>query len=333
MFSGRSQSYGVVEILKGAIVLAMGSCLILVVLLKGESRAPQSGATSRVTSQAVWKPAPRQLAEIRNHCGQGGQPTRLTCFLDAMRAAGASPEALAFVIRLGQDPVYMRDFRSAGPVDIAYVVYPFDANYAYRVLILNGNPPLFDVDSPKIWKDIEQDAASRHLYPGDAEGRVTAGRHTTNFPLSRPLLGGGQELIEDYTVPLESGVATLFARLQFDQSGNFLGVSAQNVLERKDVGGPGGNTSLHYKLGDFFQLSFGVIGSNSGLVTPGDPAIVRELDHAVVAVFCAGPCVAQYTWTFEAVGRGETNLVFSTSSEDTTKGQITQPSEYRIHVD
>jgi len=228
----------------------------------------------------------------------------------------------------------MRDFRLAGPVDIAYVMYPFEEKSAYRVLLVNGNPPLFDVDSSKIWKDIEQDAAARHLLPTDAGGNITAGQRFMNsFPLPRPLPGGGQEFVEDYTVPLNDGIAKLFARLRFDQGGNFLGVSAQNVLRREDVGGLGGNTSLHYKLGDIFQLGFSVFGGNSGLVALGDTAVVREVDHTWVSTFCASPCVSQFIWTFEAVGSGETSLVFKISSPNGSNGRIIQPTEYQIQVE
>src|SRR5271170_1915679 len=53
-------------------------------------------AVTRVGAAAVWNPPAEALAAIRQKCGEV-DPTHIEkCFLNEMKAAGASPEALAF---------------------------------------------------------------------------------------------------------------------------------------------------------------------------------------------------------------------------------------------
>ena len=62
-----------------------------------------------------------------------------------MKKAGASPAALAFTRRTGSQ-AYLRALREAGNVDVALAIYPFRANENEVWLLVNGDPPLIDVD-------------------------------------------------------------------------------------------------------------------------------------------------------------------------------------------
>jgi len=114
-----------------------------------ETRTALAAPLGRVGPQAVWKPAPQLIANIRAKCGADPQHTA-ECFLREMGAAGASAEAVAFSKSL-PDPggAYLRGFRDTGRVDIAYVEYFLRANETEGVFLVNGDPPIIDVDDAK----------------------------------------------------------------------------------------------------------------------------------------------------------------------------------------
>src|SRR5580692_11548614 len=57
---------------------------------------PALHPAERVSAAAVWNPSPEVLAAIRQKCGEA-DPTHIErCFLNEMKAAGASLEAQAF---------------------------------------------------------------------------------------------------------------------------------------------------------------------------------------------------------------------------------------------
>jgi len=69
--------------------------------------------------------------------------------MSEMKKAGASSAAVEFSKQLGE-PGFVRDFRAAGPVDVAYVLYPYRANENQSWVIVNGAPPAIDVDNSKL---------------------------------------------------------------------------------------------------------------------------------------------------------------------------------------
>src|SRR5215469_18738980 len=102
------------------------------------------------------------------------------CFLDAMKSAGASDEAMAFVkeFAAGDGLAYVRAFRDTGRVDIAYIEYPYRANDLDGVLLVNGTPPVIDVDDYKFFSKehlrknadyaaLLQKYPNANVFPGD----------------------------------------------------------------------------------------------------------------------------------------------------------------------
>jgi hypothetical protein len=317
-------------------ILAVTYGLIFAAALRCDGDGPQSDMTPRVSEKAVWKPGDYQLNEIKGHCWQKDLPDRLACFLEEMRLAGASPEALAFTLSLGSDVGYMTHFRAGGPVDIAYVNYPFDKDrlYRYGVYLVNSNPPLLDLEAPVLLNEIAEDAAARGLIPSGSGGSALSRMPTMDIPAARLLVNGGVELVMGYWTRLSAGPSILFVRLRFDQKGNFLSAGAQNVASFYGPSIDESNAPHDYKEGNFFLLNSTVVAGDSVSATPGDSAVVREVAHGLAGgSFCAGPCFGTVMWVFEAVGKGETNIVFSTGNESNTQGMIVQSSEYRVHVD
>ena len=116
-----------------------------------------------------------------------------------MRRSGASEAAVAFTNLIGNTG-YLRDFREAGRVDVAYVNYPFRANENQGCLLVNGEPVVIDVDdvsklsSEELMKNKQYAAlAAKHpnaaLFPGDRSG--------TGYPEIESL-GGRAALIVSY---------------------------------------------------------------------------------------------------------------------------------------
>jgi hypothetical protein len=99
-----------------------------------------------VTAAALWQPDTGFLARFHAHCDSRSGAAFDACFAAAMARAGASKAALAFTRRLG-DQAYLQALEpTGGPVAVARVVYPFRANENEAWLLVNGTPPLVDVD-------------------------------------------------------------------------------------------------------------------------------------------------------------------------------------------
>src|SRR5271170_5235436 len=51
----------------------------------------------RIDAKAVWSPSPSVLSDIRKVCSAGDPEKHEACFVDSMKSAGASAEAVEFV--------------------------------------------------------------------------------------------------------------------------------------------------------------------------------------------------------------------------------------------
>jgi hypothetical protein len=103
-------------------------------------------AQDTVTGAAVWHPPAGFMTGFHTQCdGRSGNEFD-ACFAAAMRRAGASPAALEFTLRLGNEGYLQALDPTAGPIAVAHVLYPFRANENEAWLLVNGTPPLIDVD-------------------------------------------------------------------------------------------------------------------------------------------------------------------------------------------
>ena len=197
--------------------------------------APSERAVSApVSAAAVWSPPANFLASVHAACE--GNPARMPqCFPERMRAAGASPEAVAFTERAG-GLAYLRAFRDAGRVDEAWAVNPFRANTNDIVYLVNGDPALLDVDDPKY-----MDPAVLAHHPACA-AMLRAHPKLTPFPGDRyhhsavqrmAAVGGGQRFVvgEDLRDGCHACAILGKARVafDFDAAGTFRGVQVLMV--------------------------------------------------------------------------------------------------------
>lgn len=183
--------------MKNLIVVA-----ILVCCCAGFAQAQdQTGrrqSTPAAGPEALWQPGMQAMQTIREACAS---TTNFgDCFASQMQKFGASPEAVAFT-KLTDNTGYLRDFREAGAVDVAYVNYPFRANENQGCLLVNGNPRVIDVDDinalpqDEMRKDAIYSAlAGKYpnvaVFPGDRSG--------TNYPAAEKLPGGGRRFVVTY---------------------------------------------------------------------------------------------------------------------------------------
>ena len=216
---------------------ALGVLLICASSILSYAQHPNA---QKFDAAALFQPGMGAMQTARETCGKVPGSQFGNCFVQQMKAAGASPQAVAFMHAI-HDNGFMRDFKDTGRVDIAFAFFPFAANENQHCLLVNGTPNVIDVDDynllPK--NDLTKNPAYAALlrsfpnlavFPGDRSG--------TGFITAKDLAGGGQQFIVPYA--LVDGchacarVGLLKLAFDFDRTGKFLGtrvaVVAPHVL-------------------------------------------------------------------------------------------------------
>lgn len=184
------------------------------------------------------------MQQTRAECAKLPQPQFGECFVNHMQAAGASPQAVAFMHAIHNDG-FMRDFHDTGRVSIAFVFHPFRANENQGVRLVNGSPDLLDPDD---YQFIPQDELANNstyvkllrqhpklmVFPGDRAG--------TKFIEAKSISHGGERFELPYQIldgcracPL---AATLRVAFDFDSSGKFLGAKVVGIKPERLPGLP-----------------------------------------------------------------------------------------------
>jgi hypothetical protein len=185
-----------------------------------------AAAQQAVTTAAVWHPAPGFMADFHRRCdGQRGTAFD-ACFAAAMAQSGASSAALAFTRRLDNQAYLQALQPTGGSIAIAHAVYPFRANENDAWLLVNGTPPLIDVDDQR-YLPLAQMRASpaymeiRHHYPNVTFWLGDRGR------LGPEVLKNGREIIVGYLLRDLCHACAIIGRVRyafnFDAEGKFLG--------------------------------------------------------------------------------------------------------------
>src|SRR5277367_3313400 len=219
------------------VLLAM-VCAGSSLLAAQEPAKPAPHAVARVSAAAVWNAPADALAAIRVKCGEADATHIERCFLNEMKSAGASPEALAFTESLAGSlgVIYLRAFRRVERVDIAYIEYAFRANELEGVLLVNGNPSPIDVDDESFTVDEEMRKNAPYaalaeqyphisLWPGD--------RFDDKLPTVTSTGWGTKIFLVQYT--LRDGchacavVGTATLAFNFDTQGNFQSARVSKV--------------------------------------------------------------------------------------------------------
>jgi len=212
--------------------------LSMFALVLVHSAAP--GAPTPIGADAVWTPPADFVETFHKACDSRGGKLFSECFVDQMQKAGAPPAAVAFARRV-DGMGYLSGFEEAGRVDLAFAEYPFRANENQLCFLVNGEPPLLDVD------DLAR--LDRAALAANADYAVLA-RQFPNlaiFPGKRSegrslravrLRDGGQGFSIPYT--LHDGchacriIGDLELRWDFDVEGRFVRIAVQRARARPD---------------------------------------------------------------------------------------------------
>ncbi len=288
---------------------------------QGEKRAARV-----VTPDTVWNADRQSVLAAKQRCADTGGKELEECFANAMQDLGASPEAAAFTRSFGGG-TFVRRFRETGRVDIAHVIYPFRANENTGILLVNGEPPIVDVDDiallPK--EAMEQDrtyAAIRKSYP-----RVTMWPGDRSFRHALPvetLPGGGQAFVVPYTLRnfchACEVLGSAFFSFDFDREGKLLGIRFLRVEP------PPKKPPKNEARKESEQISFVVMAEegkeftvrlNSNRTTGYQWRPVGPLDESIVKFVRCEYVPFEGTlpggggeeiWTFLAAGKGSTEI-------------------------
>jgi hypothetical protein len=191
---------------------------------------------AQVHDAAVWRPPADFRAKVAAKCGNVAGFG--ACLIAQMRAAGAPEAALAFAKRTDNQG-YATGFRDTGTVDLVHAEYPYRANENALVFLVNGQPPMIDVDdlSRIDQRNLGANAAyaallSKYpalaLFPGD--------RRPGRGPGATRLRSGGQRFVVTYVLKDGCHACAIVgdARIgfDFDVEGKFVGTDVIRVRPR-----------------------------------------------------------------------------------------------------
>jgi hypothetical protein len=210
--------------------------LFIAILVVAGYCAAQSKPGAFGTS-AVWQPPQSFLSAANAACRESSQARKYSdCFINQMTKAGAPADAVNFTRELSRqshgDVGIMTGFNKAGPVDIAWVVYPTHDPSNYGLLLVNGDPKFVNAEDLKLldqkglqqsfqYQDLRGQFPKVALFAGDRDG--------TTWPNSQTGPAGGLQFIVGY--PLRNGcrtcanAGTALFTWNFDSSGKFVGTS------------------------------------------------------------------------------------------------------------
>ncbi|HYL45453.1 MAG TPA: hypothetical protein VEU52_00355, partial [Candidatus Limnocylindrales bacterium] len=224
---------------------------------------------------------------------------------------------------------YLREFRDTGRVSIAYVEYFLRANEMEGVYLVNGLPPMLDVDDQTLYPSDElakndaylallQQYPKLAIFPGD--------RFHTDRPVAKSLGGDAREFDVGYVLHDGCHACAVIGELQlafyFNGDGKFTGTRVVEVTQ--PIQSIAGNT---------FNLTLWSKQFNQWRLTDlGDRAVVKLLQKNATMEVCAGPCMVSETWTFIALAKGTTELELLCFCSELDKEIVTNQKRYVVVV-
>jgi inhibitor of cysteine peptidase len=327
------------------------------------SLKPQQFA--RIDARAVWNPAPNVLSDIRQVCAAGDPGQQEACFLDSMKSAGASAEAVAFAKSFADNGAgYLRAFRDTGRVDVAYVEYVFRANEMDGVFLVNGEPAMIDVDDYRYlsredlrknsdYLELLQKYPQISVWPDD--------RYHTELPTATISTGDNPEFNVEYL--LQDGcrscarIGTLVASFIFDGAGRLaetrilkvrpgsdLDPDRPALSRRPDPNAPNPNpkegaldpTEVHATVGASFTIALPANHTTSyswRLAKPLDSNTLRQVSETY-SEDNSGRLGGggKELWTFEALRKGSAEIDFEYARPFEKDAAPVNKAKYRIEV-
>jgi hypothetical protein len=207
------------------------SLLLVILCVAGYVTAE---SRDKINTSAVWQVSPQFLATAPSACAQSSDSAE--CMIGQMSKAGAPAAAVNFTRELykqshGEFGV-MTGFQDEGVVAFGWITYPLRANTNYGLVLVNGQPPIVNVEDLKMldtktmkdsaqFIDLQNQFPKVDVWPGDRDGKI--------WPNSQAGANGGVQFVVSY--PLIDGChACARAGLaiftwNFDAKGKFLGTT------------------------------------------------------------------------------------------------------------
>jgi predicted secreted protein len=274
--------------------------------------------------EACWLPAATVMEKIRTDCAGLAGTAFEACFVTGMQKSGASPQAVAFTKFIGSMG-YLEEYRKMGPVNIAFVVYPFRANENQGFLLINGAPPVIDVDDLSLLsaEDLRKDPRYPRLkkqYPavalwqGDRSGR--------EYPMLERKPDGAQRFTVRYRLLNGCHACELAGHVRyafdFNRTGQFSGTTYLGIekppanIGKSEEAFSDPATPVTVTKGQTFALTLRsnpTTGYIWQLAKSPEDGVIQFIDNQyrgdkTVLVGAGG----REIWTFKAVGTGETTI-------------------------
>ena len=287
---------------------------VLLYLFAGDASANDQ----RIGPDAAWNPDSSFRHRVLERCSTGEATDFGACFVDVMKDSGAPSEAIAFTKHIG-NAGYMTAFQTGGTTDIARIFYPFRANENYGCYLVNGNPPIIDIDDNnilkkidltknKVYEEILRNFPRVNLWPGD--------RYAADCIKGENLSEKGKRFIASYR--LQDGchacepLGTALIAFDFDSLGAFVAAKLLEVAwTLREFSDPG--LEITASPGQHFTIildSNRTTGYHWEISSLNENAIIklvgkeyRELQPDRIG---AG---GNEVWIFEAAGSGKTEII------------------------
>jgi hypothetical protein len=297
------------------------------------SSADETKVAKKVSVKVVFAGATKFVDAVKASCDETHGDKLQDCFAEEMKKAGASDAAVTFSRQLGE-PGFVRDFRAAGPVDIAYVLYPYRANENQSWLIVNGTPPVIDVDNSKLVTIAARALKNNASFAALAKAHPDlspwpSDRYSTEIPDVEMGANGGVHIIVNYRLREKCHSCAVLGHawysFEFDAKGIFAGarLMATSVAHEKGpvvratskmVG-----TSVATSVGEEVTIALPVkepAGSEWVLAKALDTAKVRLIEHSHVAPPAGnGAAGTEELWRFASLGAGTTQIALQRGAE------------------
>jgi len=294
---------------------------------KKEGAADEVKTAKRVTVNVVFAGDTKFIDTAKATCQDPHADKLQDCFAGEMKKAGASSAAVEFSKQLGE-PGFVRDFRVAGPVDIAYVLYPYRANENQSWLIVNGTPPTIDVDNSKLVTIAARALKNNAAYTGLAKAHPDLSpwpgdRYSTETPDVEMGANGGVHLIVNYRLREKCHSCAVLGHawysFEFDAKGIFAGARLMAISVTRDKAPVVRATSKGASVGDELTMALPVKDAGASewrLAGALDSAKVRLIEHSHVAPPAGNGTVgSEELWKFAALGAGTTQIAFQKGAE------------------
>ena len=296
-----------------------------------ETKRGETKRTKSVTVNVVFAGDTKFVDAVKTICQDPHADKLQDCFAEEMKKAGASAAAVEFSRQLGE-PGFVRDFRAAGPVDIAYVLYPYRANENQSWVIVNGTPPAIDVDNSKLVTIAARALKNNASYTGLAKAHPELSpwpgdRYSTEIPDVEMGANGGVHIVVNYRLREKCHSCAVLGHawysFEFDAKGIFAGarLMAISVTWAKDpvMRGKMSGVSVGTTVGEELTIALPIkdaAGSEWILAKALDTAKVRLIEHSHVAPPAGnGAAGTEELWKFAALGAGTTQIAFQRGAE------------------